>query len=610
MSLQLSKAESLPSTETSICSPVGNWTTQNPKTIAYLKKLDATTQTLFSGIKSPSSSTTWQFRLDKSGTLIQSYFDKNASEYNQVLIDKKSVKYPALPAEYPEQVACFRKTFHPLTAEEQTANAAKSYGHLLDMMTPSAPASSSLDVGFVQLDSKGTLKFVIPPQFSAANPFRDGYAVVSKAGEKFLTHSPQFLIDTQGNKVSEEYDRIERFEYGYAPVIKDEKWGLINQSGKLVLPLIYDHILMYEADIAHLTVRRALEQPGQVGLINLKNGQIFVPPIYKFVSLSSERIAQVETLDDKTGYINFSGDIIFSLKKLESANYFSDGVAKIEDEKGVFFIDKTGAKILGPLSWPTVYSFHEGLAAVSNEASKCTKKESARETISCQTGKFGFIDKNGEVIIKPQFDAVESFSHGIASVALGKGKDRQWGLVDKTGKVLLEPQFFRIERNNVVFKNGLYVKDFSTVKVIKKIQNGKNIEFREGLIDTASGQILIEPKYLRLGNLQEGLIYALKGTYSKEGDLLMSKTGYLDCQGKTVIPFQFWGGGDFENGKAKVTYLLPQTVDPKNETWIDKTGKLFILPTPNPQLESLKKLTPMRQSTFDKITSEHLLEKL
>lgn|GEM_PF-6101059 len=194
MSLQSSLAQTVSPASTTICSPVGNWTLQNPETINYLKKVEATTQTLFSGLKSPKALMTWHITLDKSGNLIQSHFYQNAPDFNQALINKKPIKYPPLPSEYPEEVACFRKTFRTLTEEDEAANAAKWYGNLLDMMSPSDPASAPLDVGYVQLDSTSTLKFVIPPQFSWANPFDDGHAVVSKAGVKFLRYSPQFLI--------------------------------------------------------------------------------------------------------------------------------------------------------------------------------------------------------------------------------------------------------------------------------------------------------------------------------------------------------------------------------------------------------------------------------
>ena len=51
--------------------------------------------------------------------------------------------------------------------------------------------------------------------------------------------------------------------------------------------------------------------------------------------------------------------------------------------------------------------------------------------------KYGYIDKNGKVVIEPQFDYAYPFSEGLAHV----NKDAKYGFIDKSGKVVIEPQF-------------------------------------------------------------------------------------------------------------------------------------------------------------------------
>ena len=51
--------------------------------------------------------------------------------------------------------------------------------------------------------------------------------------------------------------------------------------------------------------------------------------------------------------------------------------------------------------------------------------------------KYGFIDKNGKVVIEPQFYDVHTRGEGFAQVE----KDGKWGYIDKNGKVVIEPQF-------------------------------------------------------------------------------------------------------------------------------------------------------------------------
>ncbi|EOH7827047.1 TPA: WG repeat-containing protein, partial [Campylobacter coli] len=54
---------------------------------------------------------------------------------------------------------------------------------------------------------------------------------------------------------------------------------------------------------------------------------------------------------------------------------------------------------------------------------------------------WGFIDKNGEFAIKPNFDDAWYFREGLAKVGLN-GK---YGLIDKSGKIVIEPIFDDID---------------------------------------------------------------------------------------------------------------------------------------------------------------------
>jgi len=58
-----------------------------------------------------------------------------------------------------------------------------------------------------------------------------------------------------------------------------------------------------------------------------------------------------------------------------------------------------------------------------------------------QGGKWGYVDREGKVVIEPRFDFPGKFTEGMAPVnvgGIGKGK---WGYVDNTGKMVIEPRF-------------------------------------------------------------------------------------------------------------------------------------------------------------------------
>jgi len=52
-------------------------------------------------------------------------------------------------------------------------------------------------------------------------------------------------------------------------------------------------------------------------------------------------------------------------------------------------------------------------------------------------GKYGYIDKTGRVVIKPQFDHGEDFSDGMACVKIG-GKH---GYINHDGVMIVKPQY-------------------------------------------------------------------------------------------------------------------------------------------------------------------------
>ena len=52
-------------------------------------------------------------------------------------------------------------------------------------------------------------------------------------------------------------------------------------------------------------------------------------------------------------------------------------------------------------------------------------------------GKYGYIDSNGKIIIKPQFDDAQDFFEGLAVVY----KNGLAGFIDQSGEFVIEPQF-------------------------------------------------------------------------------------------------------------------------------------------------------------------------
>lgn len=158
-----------------------------------------------------------------------------------------------------------------------------------------------------------------------------------------------------------------------------------------------------------------------------------------------------------------------------------------------------------------------------------------------RNGKYGYINEEGQVAIKPQFDKAENFNNGIAAVKIGiltyeeylpeintyvdfqyGGK---WGIIDENGGYLLPPQFDNI----VITKRGIIL--FSEGGQIDR-QKHRIKNSKWGIMDTKFKQI-IPPKYSYIKELDNGVIAASIAVGINQ------KWGLLSNKGKEITPFKY-----------------------------------------------------------------------
>jgi hypothetical protein len=166
-------------------------------------------------------------------------------------------------------------------------------------------------------------------------------------------------------------------------------------------------------------------------------------------------------------------------------------------------------------------------------------KDSASLFPIFQTGKYGYIDSSGVIVIPPQFARAKAFSEGLAAVAIPNAE----AIVDKYGQ-RLQP-------------------------------------LKWGFIDE-TGEIVIPPRFSEVGRFSEGLAWVEAFSQRSQSEFGLDEHGYIDRSGKIVIPttlsFLFEphgvddGQADFKDGLA----LIKQG---GKYGFIDKTGRR--LPWPN-----------------------------
>ncbi len=151
-------------------------------------------------------------------------------------------------------------------------------------------------------------------------------------------------------------------------------------------------------------------------------------------------------------------------------------------------------------------------------------------------GRFGYIDRGGEVVIPLKFHYAERFSEGLARVGIG-------GLTCHSTGNLLE--------HWIAMDNG---------------KCGASL----GYIDKTGAVVIPPGEYSMAGAFKEGMARIQKSGYP-------NKYGFIDKTGKTVIKPEFEHAQDFSEGLAGVGVGGQWGVGAK---WgfIDKTGAMIVKP--------------------------------
>lgn len=213
------------------------------------------------------------------------------------------------------------------------------------------------------------------------------------------------------------YDLVESFKDGIATVKIGNKCGVISRLGKEIIPVKYDWIASFYEGIA--TVRIG-DKYGAISRL----GKEIVPVKYEHIGKCSEGLISYDNRSFsgkyENGYFNKTGEVEFYYNPVEgtfmTCGDFSEGIAIIEVtavmgeylSKSIYYgINEHGDKIVDfDEDIKILKSFSEGYAAARfyNNGSP----------------KWGYVNKQGELVIDMKWDDAESFKDGKAKVAVSE----------------------------------------------------------------------------------------------------------------------------------------------------------------------------------------------
>jgi hypothetical protein len=352
--------------------------------------------------------------------------------------------------------------------------------------------------GFIRKDGSSA----ISPRFSYATDFENGIAVVGTGGDPdadVCTYEKLTFIDRDGRAFGRsDFEIIYNFSEGLAAAQVSGGVGYIDSSGEFVIAPRF----LEAGQISGGFARVCADDCFSCGIIN-RNGAYVIEPIYGYVEPTFIEGSTRASRDGFDLLIGKNGETLFKCSRPKPDDQIDEfalryGVANVRRTEGKsFYINRQGKRLTDETLDSENNRFRWGRGLVE------------------RSGRFGFVDSSGQLVIDTDFIEAQEFHEGYAHVRLNSHKE---GLIDRQGDFVSDPKFLRDEEAH----DGLTrFRSFSAKK--------------EGFLDEA-GCVAIEPKFKEVRRFAHGLA-RIKG--------LNGKYGFIDKQGKIVVRAQFEDARDF-----------------------------------------------------------------
>ncbi len=282
------------------------------------------------------------------------------------------------------------------------------------------------------IDKKGNV--LLQTDFSSIMGFYEDKAAVKIKGR-------YGFIDTSGKMIIEpKFIMVGHFNEGFCKVyVKSEwgyKWGVIDSSGEFVVPPRYEEV----GDFSNGLVGVCEEEFDLVQYLNQKGEIVIEYGGYDLLNFSENCIPMEDEEKELYGYLGVDGK--WEIQPAFAGTYvFSEGMAGvnffINGEPKTGFIDREGTQVVPPVYKTILPKFTCGRAVVY-------KKMRNEEWLS------GCIDRKGDLVIPYAFDSIEEFSENLSAVQVSeRGK---YGYIDINGVMKIKPRF---DGPIGTFKDGL-----------------------------------------------------------------------------------------------------------------------------------------------------------
>lgn len=334
-------------------------------------------------------------------------------------------------------------------------------------------------------------------------------------------------LNSKNEEILKEYDQVEAlqnkdqnnnlwYESNVIKVQKEEKYGMIDLSGKELLSCEYDEITALEG------IKNALKinKDGKYGIVD-NEGKIMLKPEYEDIkALGKDNKAGfiVKVIDGKYGIVDFSGNFILEAKYDEITNVYGSDLYVVKQAGKQILVKKDGTEVLSN-------GIDEIAAILKNPENGVIYKKGTQ---------YGVMKQTGEVIIEASYEELKEAKSGM----LMAKKDGKYGVIDLEKNIKVEFKYTSISYNE---KADLYIaenEDFNN----EIIDSNYEIKQTGILMDLDD-----ERGYLELRQNEETKYYNFKFEEKNVTEIFTSDTlflskkdgkyGFVDKNGKVVVDY-------------------------------------------------------------------------
>ena len=201
------------------------------------------------------------------------------------------------------------------------------------------------------------------------------------------------IINKNGERlIFDEITSLSTFDSFYLTKT-DEKVGLLSKDGIEIIKPSYDRITSTEYKCF------IVEKDKKYGLVNT-TGDLIIPVKYTAIDAYCRENMVKIYLDEKVGFFNFSTNR-FIEPIYNHADTFFNGTTKVQEEGKYGFINRQGVEII-PVKYEYISDFYENVAKTRIN------------------NKWGYITRDGFEILPPEYDEIAGFHAGYGFARQGK----------------------------------------------------------------------------------------------------------------------------------------------------------------------------------------------